>query len=113
MIEFPIFVFEGYSVDIFKTMLDFQNKIEPIDIQNNHFTIFDSKGNNLTFSVVTKKHLFCFFVETIVFHTSYPDYEHFFEQISMVYNETFNQSVSNMSMEEIQNELIKFYGFTH
>jgi hypothetical protein len=44
MITLPIFVIDGLDVSVYSSLRDLQFDLEPIDIQNDVFTVYDADG---------------------------------------------------------------------
>lgn len=57
----PFLVFDGNDLMIFENIESLQTKLEPIDIENNAYQIFDSQGYVLNFTVrnIDQDVMFC------------------------------------------------------
>ena len=111
----PIFVFDGYAVDIFNSIFDLESKIEIIDIKEENFEFFDSQGNLLKFEIIQEPYKWLGFFnihrDKIKFVSSYPDKEQFIEKIKNVYYQTFQKYSNDLSLYDMEQQLISFYGF--
>lgn len=58
MIKTPIIVNENGDIDIFRDLETTENYLEPIDIKNGEYEIFDSEGRVIEQSIQKKKKYF-------------------------------------------------------
>lgn len=115
----PLFVFEQNSIDVFKNIQDLENKLEPVDVENNIYQAFDSLGNLLKLSVINKEvsilgkfksHFKCVKVDG-----GYPNHQNDLLkklQVSYLQYSKQDDSFENISLEELKEKIIQICGYT-
>ena len=51
----PIIISESGAIDVFRSLHEAENYIEPIDVKNNEYVIYDASGRLLAANVVEQK----------------------------------------------------------
>lgn len=115
----PLFVFEQNSIDIFHNIQDLENKLEPVDVENNAYQAFDSLGNLLELSVISKETRFLWkftlSVKAVKVSNSYPNHQNdLLEKLQVSYLQYSKQdgSFENMTLKALQEKVIQLCGYT-
>lgn len=112
----PFFVFESNSLDIFQTIDEIEKKIEPIDVLNNEYDIYDATGNILKFHVVKTRHhflgLFNIMVDKVQFsHSLVSSKSELFMRMQKTYAALDGSDPNNLEFEELANKLFDLLQF--
>lgn len=114
----PFFVFENNSLDIFQTIDEIEQKIEPIDILNNEYDIYDATGNILKFHIVKVKYrfwgLFNIMVDTVQFsHSVVSSKNELFRRMQKSYIALGGSETDNLKFDELRNQLYDLLQFNN
>lgn len=114
----PFFVFECNSLEIFQTIDEIEQKIEPIDVLNNEYDIYDATGNILKFRVVQTKHhflgLFYTMVNTVQFsHGSVLSKNELFGRMQKTYIALGGSEKDELGFDELKDNLYDLLQFSN
>lgn len=106
----PFFVFEGNSLDIFQSIDEIEQKIEPIDVLNHEYDIYDTAGNMLKFHVVQTETRFLgvlnIMVEMVRFsHILATSQQALFQRMQQTYLAWGGSEIDELSFDELKNQL--------
>ncbi|ULJ64754.1 hypothetical protein [Wielerella bovis] len=106
----PFFVFENNSLDIFQTIDEIEQKIEPIDVLNHEYDIYDSEGNVLKFHVIQTKTrflgLFKITTDTVQFsHGLTYSKDELFQRMQQTYIAWGGSETDDLTFDELKNKL--------
>lgn len=107
MIYEPIIIIENGDISIFKSLDKVYSYLEIIDIENNEYLAFDSKGLSLDFQIIGENKKYFNFLES-----EYNIEKLSFEIIQFLNRLQINKEFENLTLSELINLLIDEINYT-